>query len=446
MTDSNRAEKSLAMTSIRQKLLNRSNNTIDVDDIEKAELQKKQDYQTARDRVIWKSFSYYMAWDFAKADKEKRLVTWVASSEAVDSYGDIVRFSAMKDAFMEYMKFGNIREMHGPSAVWTVKDYELDEKSKTTTITSKIVDDNAWNKVIEGVYKWYSIWGRIIEAEPLVVKAIDENGNEYDVRTWWLDIIKIELIEISLVDRPACPEALIESYKSNWATQNWFVPEFVFVEKNLAKSDSKSDSLVKTILTNNTTNPMFEKVWNNVIALFKSEEDIDLEAMKWDETNAVLTKGQTYDLIKEMVSKSVSAAESIAKSEEEAGADNSADAWSEDNAGWSDEGSDKWKDNSQGWSDEWNAENKWSDEAAEKADIAEIISKAVEAAVTKTTETLTKSFETKISEVNEKIEKSNEANKFSEEAITKMFKNAWISVQKDSAEQKQVSVFKGIFG
>ena len=128
----------------------------------------------------------------AKMDNEKRMVYGYASTEAKDSDGEIVTRKAIEGALPDYMKFANIREMHQLSAVGVAKTADMDEKG--LWLGAKIVDDDAWNKVKEGVYKGFSIGG----------SATTRSGNQ---------ITGLSLIEISLVDRPACPEALIECYK-----------------------------------------------------------------------------------------------------------------------------------------------------------------------------------------------------------------------------------------
>lgn len=87
---------------MRQKLLARRDKpAVAVEDIEKTQssIAKRQS------EVQGKTFALYVPMDFAKKDKEKRLVTGIASNEAIDSYGDIVRFEAMKNAMQAYMKF-----------------------------------------------------------------------------------------------------------------------------------------------------------------------------------------------------------------------------------------------------------------------------------------------------------------------------------------------------
>ena len=52
-----------------------------------------------------------------KVDAAERMVFGYASTEALDSQGEIVKREALEAALPDYMRFANIREMHQPSAV-----------------------------------------------------------------------------------------------------------------------------------------------------------------------------------------------------------------------------------------------------------------------------------------------------------------------------------------
>jgi len=131
----------------------------------------------------------------AKLDDEQRMVYGYATTEALDAQGEIVKREAIEAALPHYMRFANIREMHQLSAVGVAKEAEFDDKG--LYLKAKVVDDEAWAKVKEGVYKGFSIGGRVTER--------DANDRKL--------ITGVELHEISLVDRPANPEAMIDAYK-----------------------------------------------------------------------------------------------------------------------------------------------------------------------------------------------------------------------------------------
>ncbi len=135
--------------------------------------------------------------EISKRDEESRMVWGYASTEATDSQGEVIKADAISAALADYMKFANIREMHQPSAVGVTKEAAMTEKG--LFIGAHVVDDIAWNKVKAGVYKGFSIGGQALKRD-------DTNKNT---------ITEIRLTEISLVDRPANPEALFELWKGD---------------------------------------------------------------------------------------------------------------------------------------------------------------------------------------------------------------------------------------
>jgi phage head maturation protease len=138
----------------------------------------------------------------AKIDAERREVWGYASTEARDDQGEVVKREALVEALGDYMKFANIREMHQLSAVGVAKEATVDNKG--LYIGAKIVDDQAWQKIVEGVYKGYSIGGQVTRRDPSDPKTITG----------------LVLNEISLVDRPANPEAVFDYWKANGAQAN----------------------------------------------------------------------------------------------------------------------------------------------------------------------------------------------------------------------------------
>lgn len=131
-----------------------------------------------------------------KFDTEQRMVWGYASTEAEDGQGEIVRREALAAALADYMRFANIREMHRNSAVGIATEAELDGKG--LYLGARIVDDDAWAKVVAGVYKGFSIGGRVTARDPT-----DRNV-----------ITGVSLTEISVVDRPANPEAVFDCWKA----------------------------------------------------------------------------------------------------------------------------------------------------------------------------------------------------------------------------------------
>lgn len=132
-----------------------------------------------------------------KIDEDQRMVFGYASTEKRDQQGEVIKRSAIEAALPSYMQFANIREMHQPSAVGVAQEAVPDDKG--LWLGAKVVDDSAWNKVKNKVYKGFSVGGRVTARDP----------GDRSV------ITGIELSEISLVDRPANPEAVFEVVKRN---------------------------------------------------------------------------------------------------------------------------------------------------------------------------------------------------------------------------------------
>lgn len=140
--------------------------------------------------------------EIAKSEKQDdgTLKVWGwASSEAVDSDGEVITAEAMKSAIPDYLKFGAVREMHdAKKAAGTAIEATVNEEGKTW-FGAHVVDPVAVKKCETGVYKGFSIGGR--------VTARDEvNKNT---------ITGLNLVEVSLVDRPANPESVFEVFKAD---------------------------------------------------------------------------------------------------------------------------------------------------------------------------------------------------------------------------------------
>jgi hypothetical protein len=124
----------------------------------------------------------------------------IATSEAVDDQGEVVRADAIRAAIPEYMRFPALREMHQLTAAGTTLEAEVGNDG-TTRIVAHVVDPIAVTKVKSQVYRGFSIGGRVTQRDPRNPKAITG----------------LVLNEISLVDRPANPEAVFDCWKASAA-------------------------------------------------------------------------------------------------------------------------------------------------------------------------------------------------------------------------------------
>lgn len=138
--------------------------------------------------------------DLAKTEEQDdgTIKVWgYASADTEDSDGETITADAMKAALPGYMKWGAVREMHQAKAAGTAIEAEVLDDGKTW-FGAHIVDTEAVKKVKTGVYKGFSIGGKVTERDELnktVIKGLN-------------------LIEVSLVDRPANPEAVLTMYKA----------------------------------------------------------------------------------------------------------------------------------------------------------------------------------------------------------------------------------------
>lgn len=204
---------------------------------------------------IFKAFA-----PITKVDDEQRMVYGYASTDSKDSQGEIVKSDAIEAALPDYMRFANIREMHTMSAVGVAKSAEVNEGG--LYIGAKVVDDAAWIKVKEGVYKGFSIGGKALE------KA---NGI----------ISKLRLTEISLVDRPANPECVIDTWKAEGADEQ--------DQDGGAPSAGAGD-----------TQPTPDVVKADKLAsIFKADGFVSYDEGKpiWDASRALSAMGQIFDLL-----------------------------------------------------------------------------------------------------------------------------------------------------
>jgi hypothetical protein len=154
----------------------------------------------------------------AKVDLDQRLVTGVATAETPDRAGEIFDYASSKPYFEQWSadalaasggkSFGAVRAMHAPIAAGKLTDITFDDDAKRITVAAKIVDDDEWRKVQEGVYTGFSQGGRYVKRWP-----DPETG---------LVRYTAEPHEISLVDLPCVPDATFDVVKEGVAEKRGF--------------------------------------------------------------------------------------------------------------------------------------------------------------------------------------------------------------------------------
>ena len=181
--------------------------------------------------------TFHVSFPIEMIKAEERIVTGVATADNIDSSGDIIEFDASEKAFKAWR--GNIREMHAPVAVGKAIDYEaidleidgaLHKGMRLSAFVSKGAQ-STWEKVLDGTLAAFSVGGRILE------KKIDDTLSKQLGRPIHR-ISKYELGEVSLVDNPANPAAVVELVKSNAAGELCYV---LGTDEDTTENDSESN-------------------------------------------------------------------------------------------------------------------------------------------------------------------------------------------------------------
>jgi len=182
--------------------------------------------------------------EITKVDDEKRMVYGKACTEGLDKQDEIVEWEATKKALGEYKQYRNLREMHkDDSAAGTVPVINEDDINKELSIGAHVVDDGAWKKVKEGVYKGFSIGGKALNRVKEFSADLGKNISR---------VKEFLLTEISLVDRPANPDCMFTMIKRD----NDFVDPLM---AEINKSDNLNNKLRKHVLTEEKLSKLRDK-------------------------------------------------------------------------------------------------------------------------------------------------------------------------------------------
>ena len=182
-----------------------------------------------------------------KVDEEKRLVYGVAAAEAPDRSGEVLDYATSKAHFESWVKetleasdgqsHGNLRAMHGKVAAGKLIGMEFDDANKMFPVVAKVVDDNEWKKVTEGVYTGFSIGGSYVKKweDPSMKKADGKPVTRYTAAP----------NELSLVDRPCIKQAKffdVQKMDGTVVQVEFQAPAEGDLEKNASAEDDGSSS------------------------------------------------------------------------------------------------------------------------------------------------------------------------------------------------------------
>lgn len=127
------------------------------------------------------------------------MVTGIATDDTLDIDEQICDPAWLKEAMPAWFKYGNIREQHSNIAAGVAT--KLEQEGNKHIVTAHVVDPSSVAKVKAGVLKGFSIGIR----NPRVSSDKDARGGR---------IVDGQIVEVSLVDRPANPSCAIELAKS----------------------------------------------------------------------------------------------------------------------------------------------------------------------------------------------------------------------------------------
>ena len=189
-----------------------------------------------------------------KVDLDARTVHGVATAETPDRAGEICDYASSKPYFEAWSSeareasggksLGAVRAMHQRIAAGKLTDIAFDDGAKRILVAAKIVDDEEWRKVVEGVYTGFSQGGRY------VARWTDEPTG--------LTRYTAEPSEISLVDVPCLPGATFQVVKDGIVEERAFATlgfELAPVEKTVVTPPPSANGSQETPAPGSTASP-----------------------------------------------------------------------------------------------------------------------------------------------------------------------------------------------
>jgi hypothetical protein len=200
-----------------------------------------------REKKKDKSMNADMTSTYARIIKQEKqedgtlLVYGKATDDSLDIDQQICDAAWLEKAMPEWFKTGgNIREQHSSIAAGVAK--ELDSKPDGHYISALVVDAQSVKKVETGVLKGFSIG---IRAPRIVRDNKAANGR----------IIDGQIVEVSLVDRPANPNAKLMLAKSN-GTEVVQMEQFIEKEEETPVATTEPTEVIETEIVEAETAPV----------------------------------------------------------------------------------------------------------------------------------------------------------------------------------------------
>lgn len=150
-----------------------------------------------------------------KVDEEQRLVYGVITEEVKDKAGEVMDYNSSKPNFEKWSgdiekasggkSKGNVRVMHQLKVAGKLEDIAFNDEDKSIEVCAKVVDDEEWNKVLEGCYTGFSVGGTY--------------GKKWTDKKEGLKKYTAVPNEVSLVDNPCVHGATFTMVKADGAEE-----------------------------------------------------------------------------------------------------------------------------------------------------------------------------------------------------------------------------------
>ena len=176
------------------------------------------------------SFPISFNFEVLKTDVNERTVEGIATAEVLDYQGDVITMDCAIDAFQKFEKAGAVREMHQPRAVGKLLNWWPVQSQKAIGVKAYISKsrdgDDVLVKLQEQILRGFSIGARATDWAYSQFKSLD--GAQQTARL----IKKMFITELSLVDVPANPKALITVVKVDDPTGPADAPQRILDPQN----------------------------------------------------------------------------------------------------------------------------------------------------------------------------------------------------------------------
>lgn len=197
-----------------------------------------------------------------KIDEEQRLVYGILTEEVLDKAGEIFDYASSKPYFEKWSgdiskatdgkSLGNVRVMHTAKVAGKLTDIDFDDANKRVSIVAKVIDDGEWKMCLEGGYTGFSQGGKYVRRW-----AGDDGLKRYTANP----------SEASLVDNPCLGTAHFELIKADgMSEQREFVQKVVTYAPTNDEVKALAETMAKAAGKTGKANDFLTKAREQLIA------------------------------------------------------------------------------------------------------------------------------------------------------------------------------------